>query len=114
MHDQQVSWEVYYHMGGWLFNRIPLLKVLKWREIVGFRGLMGSLSDRNNPMINHDMLLFPQRTYTTEKGKPYMEYNIGIENIFKVLRIDYVRRINYLGHPDVDKDGFRVSFELNF
>ena len=114
VHDAQLSWEVYYHMGGWLFNRIPLLKVLKWREIVGFRGFLGSLSDRNNPMLNHDMLLFPQRTYTTERNKPYMEYNIGIENIFKILRIDYVRRINYLGHPDIDRYGFRISFDLNF
>lgn len=114
VHDAQVSWEVYYHMGGWLFNRIPFLKALKWREIVGFRGFLGSLSDRNNPMLNHDMLLFPQRTYTTEKNKPYMEYNIGIENIFKIFRIDYVKRINYLGHPDIDKDGFRISFDLNF
>ncbi|MDR1091090.1 MAG: DUF5686 and carboxypeptidase regulatory-like domain-containing protein [Prevotella sp.] len=114
VHDAQLSWEVYYHMGGWFFNRIPFLKVLKWREIVGFRGFVGGLSNRNNPMFSHDMLLFPQRTFTTERNKPYMEYNIGIENIFNIFRIDYVRRINYLGHPDVDKDGFRISFDLNF
>lgn len=114
VHDTQLSWEVDYHMGGWLFNRIPFLKVLKLREIAGFRGFVGELSNRNNPTFNHDMLLFPQRTFTTERNKPYMEYNIGIENIFKIFRIDYVRRINYLGHPDVDKDGFRISFDLNF
>lgn len=114
VHDAQLSWEVYYHMGGWLFNRIPLLKMLKWREVFGFRGFLGGLSKNNNPAHNHDMLLFPQKTFTTMRDKPYMEYNIGIENIFKVLRIDYVRRINYLYHPDIDKDGFRISFDLNF
>jgi len=114
VHDAQVSWEIYYHMGGWLFNRIPLLKYLKWREVFGFRGFLGELSDRNNPRYNHDLLIFPQATHTTTKGKPYMEYNIGVENIFKFFRIDYVRRINYLDHPDVDKDGFRISFEMNF
>lgn len=114
VHDAQVSWEVYYHMGGWLFNRIPLLKALKWREVFGFRGFLGDLSKRNNPADNRDLLLFPQKTFTTERGKPYMEYNIGIENIFKLIRIDYVRRINYLYHPDIDKHGFRISFDLNF
>jgi hypothetical protein len=114
MHDSQVSWEIYYYMGGWLFNRIPLLKMLKWREVFGFRGFLGDLSNGNNPENNHDLLLFPQETYVTSKGKPYMEYNLGIENIFKFFRIDYIRRVNYLSHPNVDKHGFRVSFELNF
>lgn len=114
VHDAQVSWEVYYHMGGWLFNRIPLLKALKWREVFGFRGFLGELNKRNNPLNNHDLLLFPQKTFTTINRRPYMEYNIGIENIFKLFRIDYVRRINYLDHPDINKDGFRISFDLNF
>ncbi|MBK5721541.1 carboxypeptidase-like regulatory domain-containing protein [Dysgonomonas sp. Marseille-P4677] len=114
IHDAQVSWEIYYHMDGWLFNRIPLLKVLKWREVFGFRGFIGDLSKRNNPEYNKNLLVFPQETYTTNRGIPYMEYNIGIENIFKLFRVDYVRRVNYLDHPNVDKDGFRVSFELSF
>ncbi len=114
VHDIQASWEIYYHMGGWLFNRIPLLKGLKWREIIGFRGFYGELAQRNNPLYNKDVLVFPQRTYTTRNKTPYMEYNIGIENIFRLFRIDYVRRVNYLNHPDVDKDGFRISFDLNF
>lgn len=114
IHDSQVSWEVYYYMGGWLFNRIPLLKTLKWREVFGFRGFLGELSNRNNPLHNRNLLLFPQETYSTEKGKPYMEYNIGIENILKFFRIDYVRRVNYLGHPNVSKNGFRISFDFTF
>ena len=113
MHDAQASWEVYYHMGGWFLNRVPFLKILKWREVFGFRGFIGSLSNKNNPEHNKDLLIFPQYTYTTSRG-PYMEYNIGIENILKLFRIDYVRRINYLDHPNVDKDGFRISFQLNF
>ncbi|WP_255490584.1 DUF5686 and carboxypeptidase-like regulatory domain-containing protein [Dysgonomonas sp. 511] len=114
VHDSQVSWEAYYHLGGFVFNRIPLLKYLKWREILGFRGFLGSLSDRNNPQNNHDLLLFPQNTHTTKNGNPYMEFNVGIENIFKFFRIDYVRRINYLDHPGIDKDGFRISFDFTF
>lgn len=113
VHDAQLSWEIYYHMEGWLFNRIPLLKYLKWREVFGFRGFIGSLSDKNNPEHNKNLLLFPENSYTTDKA-PYMEYNVGIENIFKFFRIDYVRRLNYLNHPDISKDGVRVSFKLNF
>ncbi|MDU1892274.1 MAG: DUF5686 family protein [Dysgonomonas sp.] len=113
VHDSQVSWEVYHHLNGWLFNRIPLIKSLKLREVFGFRGFWGELSRRNNPTYNNDLLLFPQRTYTT-RSAPYMEYNIGIENIFKLFRIDYVRRINYLDHPGIDKDGFRITFDLAF
>jgi hypothetical protein len=113
IHDAQASWEIYYHMGGWFLNRVPFLKVLKWREVFGFRGFIGSLSNRNNPEHNKNLLIFPQDAYTTNRG-PYLEYNIGIENILKLFRIDYVRRINYLDHPNVDKDGFRISFELNF
>lgn len=114
VHDSQVSWEIYYHMEGWLFNRIPFLKVLKWREVLGFRGFLGELSKRNNPAYNRNLLLFPQETYVTKHNTPYMEYNIGIENIFNIFRIDYVRRVNYLNHPNISKDGIRVSFELSF
>lgn len=113
MHDAQLSWEVFYHMEGWFFNRIPLLKYLKWREVFGFRGFIGSLSKKNNPEYNHNLLLFPEDSYTTNSA-PYMEYNIGIENIFKFFRVDYVRRLNYLDHPGANKDGVRVSFKLNF
>lgn len=113
IHDSQVSWEIYHHLNGWLFNRIPLIKVLKLREVFGFRGFWGELSKRNNPAYNNDLLLFPQRTYTTNSD-PYMEFNVGIENIFKLFRIDYVRRINYLDHPGIDKDGFRITFDLTF
>lgn len=113
IHDKQFSWELYYHMGGWLFNRIPLLKHLKWREVLGFRGFMGNLRSKNNPAYNREMLLFPQQSFTANK-EPYMEYNIGIENIFNFFRIDYIHRINYLYHPGVQKNGFRFSFEINF
>lgn len=113
VHDAQVSWEVYHHLEGWLFNRIPLLKFLKWREVFGFRGFWGHLSKRNDPEFNHNLLLMPQETYTTNRN-PYMEYNVGIENIFKFFRIDYVRRLSYLQHPNISKDGVRISFKMNF
>lgn len=113
LHDRQVSWEINYRMGGWLLNRIPLINKLKLREVFGFRGVIGDLSNRNNPLYNHDLLIFPEGGYQARKS-PYMEYNVGIENILGFFRIDYVRRLNYLDHPDVNKDGIRVSAEFSF
>lgn len=114
LHDEQFSWEINYRMGGWLLNRIPLLNRLKLREVFGFRGVMGNLNQRNDPYYNHKLLVFPEGAIYQANKTPYMEYNIGIENILGFFRIDYVRRLNYLDHPDVNKSGFRFSAEFSF
>lgn len=113
IHDKQVSWAVDYHMGGWLFNRIPLINKLKLREVFGFKGVMGDLGNRNNPKYNQDLLLFPHGAYQADKT-PYMEYNIGIENFLSFFRLDYVRRINYKNHPNVSNSGFRFTVDFTF
>lgn len=111
--DQQVSWDVSWRLNGWLFNRIPLIKALKLREVVGFRGFIGDLSKKNNPAYDRGLILFPKDSYTMGKT-PYMEYSLGIENIFQFFRIDYVRRLNYLDNPGISKDGIRISFDMSF
>lgn len=113
MHDQQVTLNIEYKLGGLIFNRIPILNALKIREVMGFRSVWGDLSDRNDPTKNHNMLLFPENSYKANK-KPYMEYNFGIENILTIFRVDYVRRINYKDHPDTNKSGFRVTASFSF
>lgn len=113
LHDRQLSWDVNYRMGGWLFNRIPLINKLRLREVFGFRGVWGDLSERNDPNINRDLLLFPKGAFTADRD-PYMEYNIGIENILSFFRIDYVRRVNYLYHPGVSKHGIRFTVDFTF
>ncbi len=100
VNDQALTWDIHYRMGGWLLNRIPLLKYLHLREVFGFRGYWGKLSDRNNPEFNSNLLVFPSDVYSLEKA-PYMEINVGVENILNLFRIDYVRRLNYLDLPDV-------------
>lgn len=113
INDSQLTWDINYRPNGWIFNRIPFLKALKWREFFGFRGFWGNLSKRNDPEFNRNLLVFPEDTYKMS-GKPYMEYSIGIQNIFQFFRIDYVRRLNYLDHPGIDKSGFRISFDMEF
>lgn len=113
IHDQQVTLHLEYKLGGLIFNRIPIIKSLKIREVLGFRGVWGNLSDRNDPTRNHKLLIFPDNAFKANK-EPYMEYNIGVENIFSIIRIDYVRRINYKNHPDVNKDGFRITGSFSF
>ncbi|NDW18550.1 carboxypeptidase-like regulatory domain-containing protein [Dysgonomonas sp. 216] len=111
--DVQFTWHLDYRMGGWLFNRLPLLKQLKLREVFGFKGFIGSLSKRNNPKYNSDLLVFPNDVFSMG-DTPYMEVNVGVENIFQFFRINYVRRLNYLDNPNVSKSGIRIGFDLRF
>ncbi len=116
INDEYLSWDVTYYMNGNLLNRLPLIKKLKWREVFCFRGLYGHLTDKNNPLksaTSEGLYRFP--TYTHLMGKtPYMEASVGIENIFKFLRIDYVWRLSYRNHENIQKSGVRMTIELSF
>ena len=116
INDEYLSWDVTYYMNGNLLNRLPLIKKLKWREVFCFRGLYGHLTDKNNPMKNGDadgLFRFP--SYTHLMGNtPYMEASVGIENIFKFLRIDYVWRLSYRNLENIQKSGVRMTIELSF
>jgi len=113
MNDEYASWDVTYYLNGFLLNRVPLLKKLKWRGVLSSRGLYGKLSDKNNPEISDDLFRFPL-TSTLMNSTPYIEVGAGVENIFKVLRFDYVWRLTYRNLPDIDKSGLRISLHLTF
>lgn len=113
MNDEYASWDVTYYLNGFLFNRVPLLKKLKWREVLSFRGLYGNLSDKNNPTVSNDLFRFPVTT-SYMGDTPYMEVGIGVENILKVLRFDYVWRLTYRNLPGIDKSGLRISLHMTF
>ncbi|MBN2616567.1 MAG: carboxypeptidase-like regulatory domain-containing protein [Bacteroidales bacterium] len=108
-----------YHLNGWLFNQIPLIKHLKFRGVVTFKALVGGLTDQNNPNITPGLMLFPtdasgKPTTFVLNSTPYMEAGVGIENIFKVFRVDLIRRLTYLNNPNVSKYGVRVSVFVVF
>ncbi|MBS7564943.1 carboxypeptidase-like regulatory domain-containing protein [Mucilaginibacter sp. Bleaf8] len=117
--DHYASINIDHNFNGFLFNKIPLFKKLKWREIVDFKALWGGVRNENNPMYNNSLLRFPVNsqgvatTYTLNSG-PYMEGSFGIGNIFKLLRVDMVRRFSYLDHPDAPKWGIRTMVKFDF
>lgn len=116
INDSYVSWDLTYWLNGALFNIIPGFKKLKLREVIGFKGLYGHLSDNNNPELHPELLRFPTDVdITPMKDRPYMEISAGIDNIFKILRVDYVWRLTYRNVPySIDRNGLRVSLHMRF
>ena len=111
--DQYADLFVTYYLKGWILNRIPLLNKLKLREVVSFRAIIGSLSEKNNPVFGAPGLYALPEGTGLLNTTPYMEYTVGIENIFKFLRIDYVRRISYTeGLTEAQKNGFKISVRI--
>lgn len=128
LNDRYASLLSEWDLNGWLFNRIPLLKRLKWRECIGVNVLWGQLTDKNNPAssgyTDKDLFYFPghfradgtyeQNTVCMDKNKPYIEWRVGIHNIFKLIEIDYVRRLTYLDDPNTNKWGIRFKVRMTF
>ena len=112
--DQYAEFFATYYLKGWILNRIPLLNKLKLREVVSFRAITGSLSEKNNPFFGTEGLYMLPDGCKLMTKVPYMEYSIGLENIFKFLRVDYIRRISYTeGLTEAQKNGFKISFRVS-
>ena len=128
LNDRYASLLAEWDLNGWLFNRIPLLKKLKWRECFGVNVLWGQLSDKNNPAtLNYsdpELFYFPghflgdgtyeQNTVRMNERTPYVEWRVGIHNIFKLIEIDYVRRVTYLHNPNTNRWGIRFKVRMTF
>ena len=93
--DRSVQFNLTWHMKGMLLNRIPLIKKLNLRELVIFNGVYGTLSDMNNPALNPGCLLAIPEGTGQLKSMPYLEVGVGLENVFKLLRIAYFQRLTY-------------------
>ena len=106
--DQYASIGMFHHFEGLLFNKIPLIKKLKWREVVTCKALWGSVNDKNRRA-----LIFPT-TLNALGNEPYVEVSAGIENIFKVFRIDALWRSTYLRPKAIENFGVKFGFQLAF
>lgn len=118
LNDRYAQFNLAWDLEGKLFNRIPLIKRLKWREYIAFKGLWGHLTDKNNPFLERNandktLFMFPSGTHVMNSD-PYLELVVGIHNIFKMFEVDYVRRLTYTNYPGCNKNGIRFGFNLVF
>ena len=119
LNDRYASMMLSWDLNGKFFNRIPLIKKLKWREYFAVNVLWGDLSDQNNPFLPQNagsdkLMYFPKGCNVMDPKKPYIEVVGGIHNIFKIIHVEYVRRLNYLNLPTSEKWGIRFIFRLTF
>jgi len=105
--DQYVTLKWDHNFNGRIFSRIPFMRKLNWREIIGINSVYGTISNQNR-IINASGLEYN----APEKG--YWEYRAGIGNIFKVFRIDFSWRGSYLNMPDANKFSVKGSFGFYF
>ncbi len=108
-----------YNFNGYIFNRIPLIKKLNWREVVAFKVLFGGIGDKNDPAQNPDLMRFPydsegNTTTFSLNREPFMEMNFGIDNIFTILRLDVVKRLSYLDNPGIQEWSVRAMLRFTF
>ncbi len=115
INDSYVQWGMTYWANGVIFNYIPLLKKLKLRESIMFNGIFGHLSRRNDPSLNPDLFRFPEeaRVQRMRSELPYMEAAFGIDNIFRLFRIDYVWRLTYRDNPGACRGGIRFALHIS-
>lgn len=130
LNDRYASCMLAWDLNGKIFNRIPLLKRLKWREWIGINCLWGQLSDKNNPATSNytdsNLWYFPghfneagefeNNTILMDTKTPYLEAVVGVHNIFKLFHVVYVRRLTYTGekYNNPNRNGVRFIFRMSF
>ena len=117
--DHYVGLNITQSFNGFLLNKIPLIQHLKWREYLSFKILYGGLRDENDPLKTPGLYRFPSATGDTYGtyglGRtPYVEAGAGVGNIFKILRVDLIKRFNYLYHPGISPYSIKLSFSPDF
>jgi len=107
INDEYISVFYTHHFEGLLFNHLPLLRKLNWREVIHAKGIIGNINEKNASYS-----VFP--SYSFSLTKPYYEAGVGIENIFKVGRIDFIWRLNHHDHANTQRFGIFISLQFAF
>jgi len=116
--DRYVALNIDHSFNGFFLNKVPVIKKLKFREVITLKALYGGLGSTNDPDLHNDLFRFPTRedgtplTYTLGK-KPYIEGSIGVSNVLHIFRIDLIKRFTYLDNPDVSGYGLRIQFRFD-
>ena len=105
--DEYATFQWEHNFNGKLFARIPFMRKLNWREVIGVKGVYGTISNENKA-LNASGLVYKAPT------DPYWEYNAGIGNIFKVFRLDFSWRGNYLNVPETNNFSIKGAFGFYF
>ena len=119
LNDRYASLSLSWDMNGKLLNRLPLIKKLYWREYLGVRMLWGDLTDKNNPYLPENagstvLMYFPEGSNIMTPSRPYAEMVVGVHNIFKFFRVEYVKRLSYRHLPTAPHWGIRYGVSLTF
>lgn len=112
--DRYLSLRYRHFFEGFLLNRIPLMKKLKWRAVANANVLFGSVRDENiQNAPTFDPEANPIETFgRLDFGVPYLELGYGIENIFKFFRVDFFHRMTYLDNPGAKQFHVKVSAQI--
>jgi hypothetical protein len=105
VHDKYLHGYFEYHLNGFVFNRLPLLKRIGLREVLSAKAMIGSLSDRDQQVVEFPLGI-------SKMSNPYVELGAGVENIFRLFRVEAIWRVNnksILGAPTF---GLRAKFEI--
>jgi len=119
--DHYASLFLDHNFNGFIFNKLPLIRRLKLREVASLKLLYGGLRDQNNPGQHPELYEFlradlgqGQPIAFSLGSQPYAEASVGLANIFKLFRVDLVRRLTYLDNPNVAAWGIRGRFKFDF
>ncbi len=105
--DTYASLYLQHDFGGRIFSRIPLIRNWNLREVVGFRAVYGTISQENiNLNASNIVYRAPEDIY--------WEWSVGVGNIFRVFRLDFNFRGNYLDNPEARDFGVTGSFGFSF
>lgn len=103
--DKYVYVHADYQLDGLLLHKLPAIYKLGLREVVGVKAMIGGLSDRHQ-----DMLDLPDGV--GGPTIPYVEANVGIDNILRFFRVDFIYRVCGDDFADSPRWGFRAQFAL--
>jgi hypothetical protein len=112
--DRYASLKVTHRLEGLIFNRIPLIKKMNLRTVLGGNLIYGTVSQANLDIIPYTNDNSTSRPHfeSFKANKPYIEISYGIENIFRFIRLDFVHRLTYLENEKASPFGIKLGVEV--